>query len=76
MGDLGLNPKLGRSPGGGCGNSLQYSSLENPHGQRSLVNYSPWGTQRATKHTHCFKVMRLVEVSAWGIAGVPNLAGI
>ena len=26
----------------GC-NPLQYSCLENPHGQRSLVGYSPWG---------------------------------
>ena len=34
---------LGRSPGGGHGNSLQYSCLENPHGQRSLEGYSPWG---------------------------------
>ena len=30
------------SPGGGHGNPLQYSCLENPHGQRSLVGYSPW----------------------------------
>ena len=22
--------------------TLQYSCLENPHGQRSLVGYSPW----------------------------------
>ena len=35
-------PGLGRSPGGGHGNPLQYSGLENPHGQRSLVGYSPW----------------------------------
>ena len=28
-GDLGLIPGLGRSPGRGHGNSLQYSSLEN-----------------------------------------------
>ena len=41
-GDLGLIPRLGRSPGGGHGNPLQYSCLENPHGQRSLVGYSPW----------------------------------
>ena len=34
---------LGRSPGGGHGNPLQYSGLENPHGQRSLAGYSPWG---------------------------------
>ena len=34
---------LGRSPGGGHGNPSQYSCLENPQGQRSLVGYSPWG---------------------------------
>ena len=28
--DLGLIPGLGRSPGGGNGNPLQYSCLENP----------------------------------------------
>ena len=41
-GDLGLIPGLGRSPGAGNGNPLQYSCLENPHGQRSLLGYSPW----------------------------------
>ena len=41
-GDLGSVPGLGRSPGGGHGNLLQYSCLENPHGQRSLAGYSPW----------------------------------
>ena len=35
-------PGLGRFPGGGQGNPFQYSRLENPHGQRSLVGYSPW----------------------------------
>ena len=39
-GDQGLIPGSGRSPGEGNGNSLQYSYLENPHGQRSLVGYS------------------------------------
>ncbi|CAI9175329.1 unnamed protein product [Rangifer tarandus platyrhynchus] len=42
-GDPGSIPGLGRSPGGGHGNPLQYSCLKNPHGQRSLVGYSPWG---------------------------------
>ena len=42
-GDLGLIPGLDRSPEGGHGYPLQYSCLENPHGQRSLVAYSPWG---------------------------------
>ena len=32
--DLGSIPVLGRSPGGGHSNPLQYSCLENPHGQR------------------------------------------
>ena len=36
-------PGLGRSPGGGHGNPLQFSCLENPHGQRSLVGYSLGG---------------------------------
>ena len=43
MGDLGSIPGLGRSPGGEHGNPLQYSCLENPHGQRSLAGYGPWG---------------------------------
>ena len=34
-GDLGLIPRLGRSPGEG--NSFQYSGLENS------IDYSPWG---------------------------------
>ena len=42
-GDLSSIPGLGRSAGGGHGNPLQYSCLENPHGQRSLMGYSPWG---------------------------------
>ena len=42
-GDLGLIPELGRSPGGRHGNPLQYSCLENPHGQGILASYSPWG---------------------------------
>ena len=42
-GDLGLIPRLGRSPGEGHDNALQYSCLENLSGQRSLAGYSPWG---------------------------------
>ena len=34
VGDLGLIPGLGRSPGEGKGSPLQYSGLEN--------SYSPW----------------------------------
>ena len=35
-GDLGSIPGLGRSPGGGMANLLQYSCLENPHGQERV----------------------------------------
>ena len=45
VGDMGSIPGSGRSPGGGHGNPLQHSCLENPHGQRSLVGYSPWVTR-------------------------------
>ena len=34
---------LGRSPGGGHDNPLQYSCMKNPHGQRSLMSYRSWG---------------------------------
>ena len=42
-GNPGLIPGLGRCPGGGHGNPLQYSCLKIPHGWRSLAGYSPWG---------------------------------
>ena len=41
--DTGSIPGLGSSPAGGHGNPLQYSYIENPHGQRSLAGYSPQG---------------------------------
>ena len=42
-GDLGSILGLERSAGDGTVNPLRYSCLENPHGQRSLAVYSPWG---------------------------------
>ena len=36
VGHTGLIPGLGRSPGVGHGNPLQYSCLENPHGQAAI----------------------------------------
>ena len=45
-GDVGLIPALGRSRGEGNGNSLQYSCLENPHGQGTLADYSPRSRKR------------------------------
>ena len=41
IGEAGSIPGLERSPVEGHDNALQYSCLENPHGQRKLVGYSP-----------------------------------
>ena len=46
-GDPGWIPGSARSPGEGNCNPLQYSFLENPHGQRNLVGYSPWGRKES-----------------------------
>ena len=46
-GDLGSIPGLGRAPGGEHGNPIQYSCPKNPHGQRSLAGYSPWGLKES-----------------------------
>ena len=55
MGDLGSIPRLGRSPGGGHGNPLQYSCLENPHGEEpGRLQSTGWQRIRhdwATKHS-------------------------
>ena len=47
VGDLGSIPALGRSPGGRHGSPLQSSCLENPHGHRSRMGYSPWGRKES-----------------------------
>ena len=55
-GDMGSIPGLGRFPGEGYSNPLQYSCLENST-DRGLESYSPWGHEEldATKHsTHRF----------------------
>ena len=42
-GEWGSIPGSGRFPREGNGYPLQYSCLESPRGQRSLVGYSLWG---------------------------------
>jgi len=46
-GDLCSTPGLGRSSGEGHGNPLQYTCLENPHGQRSMAGYHLWGSKES-----------------------------
>ena len=46
--DVGLIPGLGRSPGGGHGNPLQYSCLGNPMDRGAWwTTYSPWGPKES-----------------------------
>ena len=55
-------PGPGRSPGGGRGNPLQRSRLENPsHGQRSLVGLWPTGPPKI--RPGCFR-------SGWFLSGI------
>ena len=52
--DTGSISGLGRSPGGGNDNPLQYSCWGKPPGQRSLVGYSLWGHKESdmAEHAH------------------------
>ena len=58
-------PGLGRSLGGGQGSPLQYSCLENPHGQRSQAGYRPRGckesdtTERLSTAQHMYRMVVL-----------------
>ena len=45
--DLGSIPGLGKSPGGGHGNPLQYFCLEKSHGHRSLEGCCPRGRKKS-----------------------------
>ena len=59
--DLGSVPGLGRSPGGGHGNPLQYSCLENPMDRGAWQATVHWITelemteQLSTAHIHLYK---------------------
>ena len=48
---------------GGHGHPLQYSCLENSHGQRSLVDYSPWGRKELHTTEHLSTVQKPPEES-------------
>ena len=54
--DRGLIPGLGRSPGGGHGNLLQCSCLENPMDRgvwRAMVHTKSWtGLKQLSMHLH------------------------
>ena len=62
-GDLGSILALGRSPGGVHGNPLLYPCLENPHGQRSLVDCSPWGRKELDMTEQLSTAQNMITIS-------------
>ena len=54
--DMGSIPGLGRSPGVGHGNPLQYSCLGNPV-DRSLAGYSLWGHEELDTQRFSFPIL-------------------
>ena len=53
---------LGRSPGEENGNPFQYFCLKNPHGQRSLVGYSPWDSKDMTERFSSVQSLSRVQL--------------
>ena len=77
-GDQGLIPGLGRSPGEGNGNPLQYSCLEGEsHGGRSLVGYSPRGHKESHTteglHFHFLSIVTLITEEGFLISSYHSL---
>ena len=62
IGDVGSTPVLGRSPGEGNGNPLQYSCLENP------MDSGAWRSSRGHKrvrHDLATKQLQNIFVIVW-----------
>ena len=77
--DTGSIPGLGRSPGGGNGHHPSFLAWRIP-GQRSLVGYSPWGSQRVghdwshTLYSSCKFISSAQRESVVGVCGTTELA--
>ena len=54
------------------GNPLQYSYLENPHGQRTLEGDSPWGHKGSGATHHNMHLSSLGTISYVFMSGVPQ----
>ena len=56
VGDLGSIPRLGRCPGEGTGNPLQYSSLDNSNNNKTKVHFAECFHQRADSSAAVMKI--------------------
>ena len=71
-GDVGSIPGLGRSPGGGNGNPLQYSCLENPWteepGGLQSMKLQYLSEETTAKDSGAGKEEEAGKESAWGVS--------
>ena len=82
VGDLGQIPGLRRCPGGGHDNPFQYSCLKNPHGQKTLLGYSPeicknqiWLSDQAQHSTLKTRGSVVKNLPAMQAVWIPSLGG-
>ena len=89
-GDAGLIPGWGRSSGGGNGNSLQYSCLENPRDRGAwwaTVHWVSKSRSRACKHHTCARTkssmllaspffLHVLFLPFWGIVIMKKFSNI
>ena len=61
VGDLGSNPGLGRSPGEGNGNPLQYSCLESPVDSRAWLAAVHGVTKSWTRMSDCIFIFTFMH---------------
>ena len=74
---VGLNPGLGRFPGGGHDNPLQYSCLENPMDRgawQATVHRLTKDTTEAAEHAHVCTLLYLKWVTKNLLYGTGNSA--
>ena len=67
VGYAGLIPGLGRSPGEGNGNLLQYSCLENPMDRGACRLHSPWGCKELDTTEWLHFHFHRIHMAAMGI---------
>ena len=72
VGDLGSIPGLGRCPGEGNGNPLQYSSLDNSNNNKTKVHFAECFHKRADSSAAVMEItMSPCELRTWPFKSKP-----
>ena len=72
-GNVNSSPGLGKSPGKGHGNPLQYSCLKNPMVKKSLAGYGPQGRKELDVTEHACTYLCVENLIKNTLAGVEHL---